>query len=122
MELYTTLALMPSSCARYGHHGNGFAANRDYTPVRKPITVTQITRQVFGRCRHETCRFWLRELNLAPSAKKSSEATDIELEFFRFGCLMCVSFSGNCYMSIAGGERSVPTVVRVPKTVVYLII
>ncbi|HSY61006.1 MAG TPA: U32 family peptidase, partial [Cytophaga sp.] len=33
------------------------------------------------------------------------QATDIELEFFVSGAL-CVSFSGNCYMSIAGGERS----------------
>ncbi|MFO0436156.1 MAG: peptidase U32 family protein, partial [Sphingobacteriaceae bacterium] len=33
------------------------------------------------------------------------EATDVELEFFVSGAL-CVSFSGNCYMSIAGGERS----------------
>ncbi len=45
-----------------------------------------------------------RELNLS-QIKDISEASDIELEFFVSGAL-CVSFSGNCYMSIAGGERS----------------
>jgi 23S rRNA 5-hydroxycytidine C2501 synthase len=45
-----------------------------------------------------------RELNL-DQVREISEATDIELEFFVSGAL-CVSFSGNCYMSIAGGERS----------------
>ncbi len=45
-----------------------------------------------------------RELNL-DQIKEIHEATDIELEFFVSGAL-CVSFSGNCYMSIAGGERS----------------
>jgi 23S rRNA 5-hydroxycytidine C2501 synthase len=45
-----------------------------------------------------------RELNL-DQVKEISEATDVELEFFVSGAL-CVSFSGNCYMSIAGGERS----------------
>ncbi len=45
-----------------------------------------------------------RELNL-DQIKDISEATDVELEFFVSGAL-CVSFSGNCYMSIAGGERS----------------
>lgn len=45
-----------------------------------------------------------RELNL-DQIKDIAEATDIELEFFVSGAL-CVSFSGNCYMSIAGGERS----------------
>ena len=45
-----------------------------------------------------------RELNL-DQIKEISEATDVELEFFVSGAL-CVSFSGNCYMSIAGGERS----------------
>jgi len=45
-----------------------------------------------------------RELNL-DQIKDIHEATDIELEFFVSGAL-CVSFSGNCYMSIAGGERS----------------
>ncbi len=45
-----------------------------------------------------------RELNL-DQVREIHEATDIELEFFVSGAL-CVSFSGNCYMSIAGGERS----------------
>ncbi len=45
-----------------------------------------------------------RELNLS-QIKEIHEATDVELEFFVTGAL-CVSFSGNCYMSIAGGERS----------------
>lgn len=45
-----------------------------------------------------------RELNL-DQIKEISEATDVELEFFVSGAL-CVSFSGNCYMSIANGERS----------------
>ena len=45
-----------------------------------------------------------RELNL-DQIKEIHDATDVELEFFVSGAL-CVSFSGNCYMSIAGGERS----------------
>jgi putative protease len=45
-----------------------------------------------------------RELNL-DQIREIHEATDVELEFFVSGAL-CVSFSGNCYMSIANGERS----------------
>jgi len=45
-----------------------------------------------------------RELNL-DQVKEIHEATDVELEFFVSGAL-CVSFSGNCYMSVANGERS----------------
>ena len=45
-----------------------------------------------------------RELNL-DQIKEIHATTDVELEFFVSGAL-CVSFSGNCYMSIAGGERS----------------
>ncbi len=45
-----------------------------------------------------------RELNL-DQIKDITKATDVELEFFVSGAL-CVSFSGNCYMSIANGERS----------------
>lgn len=45
-----------------------------------------------------------RELNL-DQIREIHEATDVELEFFVTGAL-CVSFSGNCYMSIANGERS----------------
>lgn len=45
-----------------------------------------------------------RELNL-DQIKEIKENCDVELEFFVSGAL-CVSFSGNCYMSVAGGERS----------------
>ena len=45
-----------------------------------------------------------RELNLH-QIKDISSASDVELEFFVTGAL-CVSFSGNCYMSVANGERS----------------
>jgi collagenase-like PrtC family protease len=45
-----------------------------------------------------------RELNL-DQIRAISQATDVELEFFVSGAL-CVSFSGNCYMSVANGERS----------------
>ena len=45
-----------------------------------------------------------RELNLN-QIQDIHQATDVELEFFVTGAL-CVSFSGNCYMSIANGERS----------------
>jgi putative protease len=45
-----------------------------------------------------------RELNL-DQIKDIHQATDVELEFFVSGAL-CVSYSGNCYMSIANGERS----------------
>ena len=45
-----------------------------------------------------------RELNL-DQIKDISTTTDVELEFFVSGAL-CVSFSGNCYMSVANGERS----------------
>lgn len=45
-----------------------------------------------------------RELNL-DQIREIRDATDVELEFFVSGAL-CVSFSGNCYMSVANGERS----------------
>jgi putative protease len=45
-----------------------------------------------------------RELNL-DQVREIHEATAVELEFFVSGAL-CVSFSGNCYMSVANGERS----------------
>ena len=45
-----------------------------------------------------------RELNI-DQIRAIHTATDIELEFFVSGAL-CVSFSGNCYMSVANGERS----------------
>jgi putative protease len=45
-----------------------------------------------------------RELNL-DQIREIHKAADAELEFFVTGAL-CVSFSGNCYMSVANGERS----------------
>ncbi|QSB26653.1 U32 family peptidase [Flavobacterium sp. CLA17] len=45
-----------------------------------------------------------RELNLH-QIKEIYDEADVELEFFVTGAL-CVSFSGNCYMSVANGERS----------------
>ena len=45
-----------------------------------------------------------RELNL-DQIRAIRQSTDMELEFFVSGAL-CVSFSGNCYMSVANGERS----------------
>lgn len=45
-----------------------------------------------------------RELNL-DQIREIHETTSAELEFFVTGAL-CVSFSGNCYMSVANGERS----------------
>ncbi|MCC9073069.1 U32 family peptidase [Flavobacterium sp. F-65] len=45
-----------------------------------------------------------RELNLH-QIKDIYDKADVELEFFVTGAL-CVSFSGNCYMSVANGERS----------------
>jgi 23S rRNA 5-hydroxycytidine C2501 synthase len=45
-----------------------------------------------------------RELNL-DQINEISDASDVQLEFFVSGAL-CVSFSGNCYMSVANGERS----------------
>jgi 23S rRNA 5-hydroxycytidine C2501 synthase len=45
-----------------------------------------------------------RELNL-DQVREIHAASDVELEFFVTGAL-CVSFSGNCYMSVANGERS----------------
>jgi 23S rRNA 5-hydroxycytidine C2501 synthase len=45
-----------------------------------------------------------RELNL-DQVREIHEAAGVELEFFVTGAL-CVSFSGNCYMSVANGERS----------------
>ena len=45
-----------------------------------------------------------RELNL-DQMLDIHKASDVELEFFVSGAL-CVSFSGNCYMSVANGERS----------------
>jgi len=73
-------------------HASTQANNRDAAHV-KFLRDAGIKRVVLAR-----------ELNL-DQVKEISEATDAELEFFVTGAL-CVSFSGNCYMSIAGGERS----------------
>lgn len=73
-------------------HASTQANNRDAAHV-KFLADAGIKRVVLAR-----------ELNL-DQIREIHEASDVELEFFVSGAL-CVSFSGNCYMSIAGGERS----------------
>jgi 23S rRNA 5-hydroxycytidine C2501 synthase len=73
-------------------HASTQANNRDAAHV-KFLADAGIKRVVLAR-----------ELNL-DQIKEIHEATDTELEFFVTGAL-CVSFSGNCYMSVANGERS----------------
>lgn len=73
-------------------HASTQANNRDANKI-KFLADAGIKRVVLAR-----------ELNLH-QIKEISEATDVELEFFVTGAL-CVSFSGNCYMSVANGERS----------------
>jgi collagenase-like PrtC family protease len=73
-------------------HASTQANNRDPKHV-KFLADAGIKRAVLAR-----------ELNL-DQIRDIHEATDVELEFFVSGAL-CVSFSGNCYMSIANGERS----------------
>lgn len=73
-------------------HASTQANNRDAAHV-KFLADAGIKRVVLAR-----------ELNL-DQIKEIHEATDVELEFFVTGAL-CVSFSGNCYMSVANGERS----------------
>jgi 23S rRNA 5-hydroxycytidine C2501 synthase len=73
-------------------HASTQANNRDAAHV-KFLADAGIKRVVLAR-----------ELNLS-QIKEISEASDAELEFFVTGAL-CVSFSGNCYMSVANGERS----------------
>lgn len=73
-------------------HASTQANNRDPEQV-KFLADAGIERVVLAR-----------ELNLH-QIKEISEATPVELEFFVSGAL-CVSFSGNCYMSVANGERS----------------
>lgn len=73
-------------------HASTQANNRDPKHV-KFLHDTGIQRVVLAR-----------ELNL-DQIREIREATDVELEFFVSGAL-CVSFSGNCYMSVANGERS----------------
>ncbi|WP_396137958.1 U32 family peptidase [Flavobacterium sp.] len=73
-------------------HASTQANNRDADKI-KFLADAGIKRVVLAR-----------ELNLH-QIKEISEASDVELEFFVTGAL-CVSFSGNCYMSVANGERS----------------
>ena len=73
-------------------HASTQANNRDANKI-KFLADAGIKRVVLAR-----------ELNLH-QIKEISEASDVELEFFVTGAL-CVSFSGNCYMSVANGERS----------------
>lgn len=73
-------------------HASTQANNRDANHV-KFLADAGIKRVVLAR-----------ELNL-DQIREIHEATDVELEFFVSGAL-CVSFSGNCYMSVANGERS----------------
>lgn len=73
-------------------HASTQANNRDAAHV-KFLADAGIKRVVLAR-----------ELNL-DQIREIHQATDVELEFFVTGAL-CVSFSGNCYMSVANGERS----------------
>jgi putative protease len=73
-------------------HASTQANNRDADKI-KFLADAGIKRVVLAR-----------ELNLS-QIKEISQASDVELEFFVTGAL-CVSFSGNCYMSVANGERS----------------
>ncbi len=73
-------------------HASTQANNRDALHV-KFLADAGIKRVVLAR-----------ELNL-DQIKEISRTTDVELEFFVSGAL-CVSYSGNCYMSVANGERS----------------
>lgn len=73
-------------------HASTQANNRDAAHV-KFLAEAGIQRVVLAR-----------ELNL-DQIREIHEASGVELEFFVTGAL-CVSFSGNCYMSVANGERS----------------
>ncbi|MEO0007356.1 MAG: hypothetical protein RJA20_1552 [Bacteroidota bacterium] len=73
-------------------HASTQANNRDAAHV-KFLADAGIRRVVLAR-----------ELNL-DQIREIHQASDVELEFFVTGAL-CVSFSGNCYMSVANGERS----------------
>jgi collagenase-like PrtC family protease len=73
-------------------HASTQANNRDANHV-KFLAEAGIQRVVLAR-----------ELNL-DQILEIHEASGVELEFFVTGAL-CVSFSGNCYMSVANGERS----------------
>jgi len=86
------MAIMEMDIPPIAIHASTQANNRDPKHV-KFLADAGMTRVVLAR-----------ELNL-DQIKDISTSTDVELEFFVSGAL-CVSFSGNCYMSIAGGERS----------------
>ena len=73
-------------------HASTQANNRDAQHV-KFLADAGIKRVVLAR-----------ELNLN-QIREIHEASAVDLEFFVTGAL-CVSFSGNCYMSVANGERS----------------
>ncbi|MFN6946033.1 MAG: peptidase U32 family protein [Cytophagaceae bacterium] len=86
------MAIMEMDLPPIAIHASTQANNRDAEHV-KFLADAGIKRVVLAR-----------ELNL-DQVRDIKEATDVELEFFVTGAL-CVSFSGNCYMSIANGERS----------------
>jgi 23S rRNA 5-hydroxycytidine C2501 synthase len=86
------MAIMEMELPPIALHASTQANNRDADKI-KFLADAGIQRVVLAR-----------ELNLH-QIKEISQATDVELEFFVTGAL-CVSFSGNCYMSVANGERS----------------
>jgi len=86
------MAIMEMELPPIALHASTQANNRDADKI-KFLADAGMQRVVLAR-----------ELNLH-QIKEISEATDVELEFFVTGAL-CVSFSGNCYMSVANGERS----------------
>ena len=86
------MAIMEMELPPIALHASTQANNRDADKI-KFLADAGIQRVVLAR-----------ELNLS-QIKEISEASDVELEFFVTGAL-CVSFSGNCYMSVANGERS----------------
>lgn len=86
------MAILEMNLPPIALHASTQANNRDAAHV-KFLADAGIQRVVLAR-----------ELNL-DQIREIHEATDVELEFFVTGAL-CVSFSGNCYMSVANGERS----------------
>ena len=86
------MAIMEMNLPPIALHASTQANNRDADKI-KFLADAGIKRVVLAR-----------ELNLH-QIKDIQVASDVELEFFVTGAL-CVSFSGNCYMSVANGERS----------------
>uniref|UniRef100_UPI004048FB98 peptidase U32 family protein n=1 Tax=Flavobacterium sp. TaxID=239 RepID=UPI004048FB98 len=86
------MAIMEMDLPPITLHASTQANNRDADKI-KFLADAGIQRVVLAR-----------ELNLH-QIKEISTTTNVELEFFVTGAL-CVSFSGNCYMSVANGERS----------------